>query len=373
MRNGQDIMDQAVVTRAVKARRHSGWPLALLASTALVAVPAALAPLGYGTAAFAAGGAGGYGDRSIYTQSGGVGGATSLSGTGGTGGDSESHGSSGPGGGGAGLGTGGPGGTALPATRPQGTGKGGTGGTHGARLPRGPAQAYTGTDGGDGNAADLGSGGGGEGGYGLILTGSLLPVTVDYNATGGKGGNGGDNKMFDTGSGGDGGIGLYIEGTGSSVAVSNNVVITGGAGGKPGTAGALNANGLPQNGGKNGDNGVGGYGIYGNELTLTLGSGVVVTGGLAGDGTTRSPAVYFAGGSASANTIIIEDDTQTLTGGVDVAAGAAYTLKLTGTGSAFNSSKLAPRATATPGRSRVRPGGCWRASTWRWATRSGWV
>ncbi len=342
MRNGQDIMDQAVVTRAVKARRHSGWPLALLASTALVAVPPALAPLGYGTAAFAAGGAGGYGDRSIYTQSGGVGGATSLSGTGGTGGDSESHGSSGPGGGGAGLGSGGPGGTALPATRPQGTGKGGTGGTHGARLPRGPAQAYTGTDGGDGNAADLGSGGGGEGGYGLILTGGPLPVTVDYNATGGKGGNGGDNKMFDTGSGGDGGIGLYIEGTGASVAVSNNVVITGGAGGKPGTAGALNANGMPQNGGKNGDNGVGGYGIYGNELTLTLGSGVVVTGGLAGDGTTRSPAVYFAGGSASANTIIIKDDTQTLTGGVGVAAGAAYTLSLTGTGGTFNSSKLAP-------------------------------
>ncbi len=254
------------------------------------------------------------------------------------GGDSSS-GSSGPGGGGAGT-VGGAGGNANSATVPKGTQKGGTGGSHGAVLAVDPTQAYTGSDGGDGNPADLGSGGGGAGGFGLVLSGGTSPYTVGYGATGGKGGKGGDNKMFDTGAGGDGGIGLYIDGTGHSVTISNNVTITGGAGGAHGVGTAA-----IRNGGRDGADGVGGYGIYGKNLTLTLGSGVTVTGGLAGDGTTRSPAIYFAAGSASDNSVIISDDTQTLTGGVDVASGAAYTLTLTGSGSTFDSSKLARAAT----------------------------
>ncbi len=163
---------------------------------------------------------------------------------------------------------------------------------------------------------------------------------MGYDAIGGKGGKGGDNKMYDTGAGGDGGIGLYIDGTGHSVTISDNVTITGGAGGTHGSSIAA-----IRNGGRDGADGVGGYGIYGKNLTLTLGSGVTVTGGLAGDGTTRSPAIYFAAGSVSDNSVIIKDDTQTLTGGVDVASGAAYTLSLTGPGSTFDSSKLAPAAT----------------------------
>ncbi len=338
MLNGQDVMDQAAVTCGVKARRHSSWPLALLASTALVAVPPALAPFGVDFTAFADGGAGGYGDRSFGTQPGGVGGTTNPTGAGGAGGDS-STGSSGPGGGGAGT-VGGAGGNANSATVPKGTQKGGTGGSHGAVLAADPTQAYTGTDGGDGNPADLGSGGGGAGGFGLVLSGGTGPYTVGYDAIGGKGGKGGDNKMYDTGAGGDGGIGLYIDGTGHSVTISDNVTITGGAGGTHGSSIAA-----IRNGGRDGADGVGGYGIYGKNLTLTLGSGVTVTGGLAGDGTTRSPAIYFAAGSVSDNSVIIKDDTQTLTGGVDVASGAAYTLSLTGPGSTFDSSKLAPAAT----------------------------
>ncbi len=321
----QGVVDRVGMAGAVKARRYAGWPLALLASTALVAVPPAMAPFGFGSAAFADGGSGGYGDRSFGTQPGGAGGATSVTGPGGNGADSPS-GSAGAGGGGAGT-VGGAGGAAAAATTPTGTAKGGAGGSHGGVLSSDPTQTYAGTDGGDGNPADLGSGGGGAGGYGLVLSGGAGPYTVGYNVTAGKGGKGGNNRFYDTGSGGDGGVGLYVNGTGLSVTINNAATITGGAGGAHGTA----KDPAVRNGGRDGADGVGGYGIYGEKLTLTLNPGTVISGGLSGDGVTRANSIYFGAGSASENAIVLDSGMPTLTGTVGVAAGAAYTLHLTGT------------------------------------------
>ena len=59
-------------------RRRAGWAVALLASTALVAVPMAFAPLGFGAVALAKGGVGGEGA---------AGGTSSTTGTGSAGGD----------------------------------------------------------------------------------------------------------------------------------------------------------------------------------------------------------------------------------------------------------------------------------------------
>jgi hypothetical protein len=64
--------------------------------------------------------------------------------------------------------------------------------------------------------------------------------------------------------------------------VSDGVAVKGGAGGSFTTGGG---------------NGVGGVGISGSGLTLTLGAASTVIGGLGGDGTTRANAIAFTAGT----------------------------------------------------------------------------
>ncbi len=165
-------MDRAGAARDGKLRRYSGWPLALLASTALVAVPAAMAPFGFPAAAFANGGDGGAGDPSAPSPgSPGAGGTYTINGPGGAGGNATGGNASGGGGGGAGT-TGGAGGTTVKG------GAGGTGGVHGSVVTTDPTAAATGSDGGEGGGYQsnflilTGGGGGGEGGYGIVTDGA---------------------------------------------------------------------------------------------------------------------------------------------------------------------------------------------------------
>jgi T5SS/PEP-CTERM-associated repeat protein/autotransporter-associated beta strand protein len=121
---------------------------------------------------------------------------------------------------------------------------------------------------------------------------------------------------------------LITSTAGVNVAVSDGVVIKGGAGGSDG----YGTTGAP-----------GGVGISGANLSLTLGAGATVTGGLAGDGTTRASAIVFTGTGANALELVGNGGTSgqtyaTITGNVIGAtgAGASNTLKLTGAGGVFD-------------------------------------
>lgn len=261
-----------------------------LVATALLAVPA--------LAQNTKGGNGGQGNSAPSP----VGGSSSLTGTGGAGsGTGESY--EGGAGGGAGAiggkggdasngGSGGTGGAAPGASGGNGIGggigsraSGGGGGAHGAVLvsTSTPAVGVAGGFGGaGGDSADGDGGGGGAGGYGIVVdTGGSL---VFNNAiTGGNGGRGG-NGYFYGGSGGYGGHGLAFT---SGATATINAAVTGGNGGAAGAfvAGCCAA----------GDNGSGGTGIIGSNVNLFLNA--VVSGGLAGDGVTRAPALRLGGSS----------------------------------------------------------------------------
>ncbi len=322
----------------------AGWSLALLASTALVAVPSALVPFGFGGNASANGG------RSGGISNNGTGGISSATGAGGQGYNNRPGGSQGSGGGGAGT-TGGAGGNTYgpvggaggstagaAGTKGQdhsgsyGAGGGG-GGAHGYVGSTVPSAAVTGGAGAEGGAGDNshGAGGGGAGGYGAVLTGAGS-FTVGVTITGGAGGAGGSAGYGYEGGGGDGGYGLYIDSNaGVAVTISDGAVITGGAGG---------ANGDGSTGG------LGGVGITGDTLNLTLGSGATVVGGLRGGATTRANAITFTGTGANVLELIGNGGTSgqtyaTITGDVVGASGfATNTLKFSGNGGVFDLSKF---------------------------------
>lgn len=329
-----------VASRPVATRRRAGWAVTLLASTALVAVPPALAPIGMGHMAKADGGKGGgsqpgAGAGSEATKTGSAGGAGSGGSAGGGGGAGKFGGAGGAGGGRSGAGGGSRGGTGG-ATAGAAGGAGGDatandaagGGGGGAYGYVGDAAPTSDVAGGDGGAGGKGgrpnsAGGGGAGGYGAVLT-SSGPYTILHNITGGKGGDGGKDDTS-AGWGGDGGYGLLLTQDGVTVTVGDRVTIEGGRGG-------------PLGGGL-GQNGVGGVGISGNRLNVTLSPTATVSGGYGG------PAFYFRakalglGGGGSSLTLQGNGGTSgstyaTINGEVS-ASGAGNTLAFTGSGGAF--------------------------------------
>lgn len=232
---------------------------------------------------------------------------------------------------------------------------------------------YTGGAGGNGGAAGFAGygGGGGGGGFGAVITGLTgFGGTITVTSTGGAGGTNGW-----AGTGGNGGSGLVIDqSTGNNVIVITGSVLTGGAGGGAGAgagvSGGDGGSGLVLNGGtgantleisggsisggdaatgtsvgslggngghgiliqsmtgvttlnietsvtggagRNGlfSSGVGGSGIAGENLAVSIGAAGSVTGGLSGDGT-RAAALNFLGGS---NTLTLESGA-TVTGGI---------------------------------------------------------
>jgi uncharacterized protein with beta-barrel porin domain len=343
--------------------------LPALRKAAFASVSVAALLLGYSTAAFADGGAGG----DALGGPAGSGGATSTTGTGvqGRGGT----GFSGGGGGGAGV-TGGGGGGGIMALGGAGGatagsdgqdgdsvqgsgGAGGGGGAHGAvtggRLNDAPVQGGKGGNGGAGQ--DLfrasGGGGGGAGGYGTVAT-STAGFNNSSTITGGAGGNGGGGDPSNGGNGGNGGsggIGLFaFGGAGSSIMV-NDGSFTGGKGGNGGGAVGIYVNGnggaggagfssnaasllnngsitggnggaTGNSGGNSGTAGAGGVGIIGSDLSI-INTGTI-TGGLSGSGV-RANAITFTGGTNS----LALYSTSSITGNV-VAFSAADTLRLGG-------------------------------------------
>lgn len=301
---------------------------------------------------------GGNGGSTFPDANGGTGGA----GTGGNAGSAGTAGVNGGGGGGGGAAGGGAGGTGFA------TGAGGAGGTSGS--PDGQAGA-------SGSAG--GNNGGGGGGGGFNGTESAIPLANTGLITGGNGGSGGNGAqstgVSGGGGGGAGGYGAVVSSGGTSV---NSGSITGGTGGKGGTGnlgffifgasgnggdggvglqfttpGATfkNIGATPGtaavtggNGGAGGDDfgigpgstGLGGQGIVGSDLTVVTNG--LISGGLSGDGATRSNAITFTGG---VNILEIQPGYQ-FTGNV-VANSAADLLRLGGTGTAtFNLDDLAP-------------------------------
>ena len=237
----------------------------------------------------------------------------------------------GGGGGGAGYLRGGAGGSSASSS----AGTGGTGGIHGylgASLPLFPAAGTDGSRGGDG-VQDLsggGGGGGGGGGYGAVVTGSGDRGTQSSNVAGGDGGDGGNSNQSFGGGGGRGGIGLYFNNSdGASLTVSTSV--TGGDGG---------AAGYGRFSGWNGEVGAGGEGIYGQNLSVTLGSGGSISGGLSGDdrlggARVQANAILFTSG-----TNLLDIQGGTITGNV-VANGSDDTFRLSGsTGGSFDISRI---------------------------------
>lgn len=335
-------------------RRRMGWMVGLLASTALIAVPSALAPLGFGSVARANGGQGGPNGTNVA----GSGAADRNSGNGGAGGNS---GLAGAGGGGAGT-TGGAGGNAIDGTTTvtggaggatagasgragnNGSGNagggGGGGGAHGYNGVNAPTAAVAGGNGGNGgNGGPNGSGGGGgAGGYGAVITGSgtasnPLAVTIGYNISGGIGGSGGSGTASSSqgADGGTGGTGLLLTGGNINVSVGENVTISGGNGGAFGSGGLADGTG-----------GAGGVGIVGSGMTLTLDAKAAVKGGTSGgadhvgaaaidlSGDTpdmKSTLVLLGNGGTSGQTYAA------ITGSV---LGANYTLRLGGKGGVFD-------------------------------------
>jgi fibronectin-binding autotransporter adhesin len=317
-------------------------------------------------------GAGGDGgDSSVggtNTTNGGGGGGGGAGTTGGSGGQGSSTGGAGGGGGVSAGAAGSAGGTGSN----QGGGGGG-GGAHGYVGAAAPGSNATGGIGGAGGASVGGGGGGGEGGYGAVVTGSGLTGTISTNATGGGGGAGAfGGTSSGSGGGGDGGIGLDFTAAGHTLTLGGTIkggnggitgnsastrtvlggdggaglvtlggtftidgTVTGGSGGNIanqsfGNAGAggggilstggafiINGSVTGGNGGAFGVGGgvvgLGGEGIKGSGLNVTIGSTGSVTGGVAGgSGGARANAISFTGGS---NELTIESG-YTITGNV---------------------------------------------------------
>jgi outer membrane autotransporter protein len=195
--------------------------------------------------------------------------------------------------------------------------RGGNGGSGGIGLLFTTSSAMTvaidarvqGGNGGSGGTSNLSpdkGSGGGAGGAGLVLTTpGAVALTVNSMVLGGKGGNGGSgNRASD---GGNGGIGLRLTAP-SAATVTINATVRGGNGGSRNAGGA---------GGMNGD---GGAGLVGQNLTVVMGAGGSIIGGLAGDGRPAN-AIIFTGG---VNTLRFANATAALTGNIDVTGSLSF-------------------------------------------------
>ncbi|MDQ0317513.1 autotransporter-associated beta strand repeat-containing protein [Amorphus orientalis] len=250
------------------------------------------------------GGAGGYG--AVYTgTSGSVGGSSVLTGgAGGSGGRGLSNLFNGGGG------SGGDGGIGLVATQPTdlsiaGSVTGGRGG-----------------DGGTGGGASTSGGNGGLGGDGFA-TDQTVNLIVSGTVSGGAGGRGSGGAMVDaSGNGGDGGTGLSL---GSSATVTISGGVNGGDGAGTDFVGS---------GGTQGSIGLGGVGLRGSGLDVTVSGSV--SGGLDASRTVRANAIEFTGGT---NRLTLEAG-YAFTGFV-VAGGSSDTLALGGPySSTFNVAEI---------------------------------
>ncbi|MET0544350.1 MAG: autotransporter domain-containing protein [Variovorax sp.] len=342
--NSSTGVRQAVCEIASTPSRGGSTTVAAAASAGLIA----LSLLAAGSA-WADGGAGGVGTPLANPQTVSGTGGTDLSPNGGDGtnqpfNDGTSTFDIGAGGGGGGssilTGIGGNGGTGGNGGV-GGTG-GAVGGTHAATVTIGSA---TGGVGGNGAQAtkvvsgdsDGGGGGGGGGGFGARVTGGTLTVTG--NVAGGAGGTGGTVGSPPGGGGGGGGGqggGGVLLSAGTGLEVGAGASITGGAGGAGGT-------GLPlvgqTGGGSDGSVGAGGVGVVGGGNVSIVNSGTI-SGGLAGDGVTRSDAIRFTGGT---NTLELRQGS-VINGNVNATTGT-NTLALGGaTASTFDTTLIGPAA-----------------------------
>ncbi len=325
--------------KTVEARKRRPISLRpLLASTALSHASFAAIPkqLGFAAAllvlvsvgsqgahAQAVGGAGGAGSAGFGGAPGPGGTGASPNGTSGTGGVFG-----GGGGGGAGVstltgagGTSGSGGDNGGGLNDTAGGNGGELGSYNQVNP-GAIASGTGTGGTAGDSATNatvfggGGGGGGAGGGGVLSSGGNFTIsgaTTVRGGNGGGGGNGGDGVGNTGGNGGGGGGGgSGIDFTGAAL-VTNNGNIIGGNGGAGGSGGT--GNGTPSKNGTTGAVGAGGAGITGANLTIN--NSGTISGGLAGDNTTRANAITFTGGSNFLN-LNPTGAQGTLTGNIDV-------------------------------------------------------
>jgi len=266
---------------------------AALLGTALTPLPLLLATPAFAQAVETSGGDGG-------GPQGGAGGTSNASAPGGAGTSGAPLGGGGGGGagtdggaGGSGFGTGGtggvgPGGTGAAGADNSTSAGGGGGGAHGYINATVPTTGANGGSGGKGGDATEYAGGGGAGGYGAVVTGGGDLGTLSVAISGGAGGRGGSAGLR-AGSGGQGGHGLVLTAP-STLTVA--AAVNGGNGGQAGLAGAIDGSG-------DGNNGLGGYGIVGGDLTLLIDA--AVSGGLNGDGITRAFSLYFTGGG---NTLV---------------------------------------------------------------------
>lgn len=232
-------------------------------------------------------GPGGDGTDGVDTYGGGGGGAGTTGGSGGNGGLDVNVGGAG------GLTAGNP----LSRNGVDGDnnttngGGGGGGGAHGyvdVGLPGAATTGGNGGNGGDSNAGGNDGGGGGAGGYGAVITGTPTG-TISGDIAGGDGGAGGIGDV-NGGGGGSGGIGLFFDNA-AGATVEINAAVTGGEGGAGGTS--------DDGPTLNGDDGPGGVGIVGQNLNLTIGASGSVAGGLSGNGVTPANAINFTGGTNS--------------------------------------------------------------------------
>ncbi|MGX1787888.1 autotransporter domain-containing protein [Bosea sp. NPDC055332] len=271
---------------------------------------------------FKQGGAGGSGGQGQGLGGGGGGGAGGwgavITGTGALGSVTGSGGN---------VATGGAGGAGGGSTGGVSAGGGGGSGGHGLAVTGGAGTSLTLSgvaQGGVGGAGGFGLGGlpggsGGAGGAGLLLSGAST-VTIDANVRGGNGGAGGSASGGTGGAGGAGGHGVFVA-NGGTVNVNASVVGGfGGAGGTGATSGAAGENGA---------------GIAGNNLTVVLGAGGLISdadgaGGILGDALQVSGSskltVAVAGTANIIGNINIASGTLTLDQGAGVGVTIANTI-----------------------------------------------
>ncbi|MDP2123934.1 MAG: autotransporter domain-containing protein, partial [Parvibaculum sp.] len=171
---------------------------------------------------------------------------------------------------------------------------------------------------------------GGAGGHGAAVDSIGALGTLAAGTTGGAGGAGGASTGGEGGSGGNGGTGLIFTGIGEK-SFTINADITGGVGGAAGAGVASGALGL------------GGAGIVGSDLSITMGAAGAVIGGVGAN------AITFTGGL---NSITFLDVTSGINGNMDITG--LLTLRQTGTFVAYDHAITGSGAIAKTGTGEVR-------------------
>lgn len=252
---------------------------------------------------------------------------------------------------------GGRGGDGGSGTAPGGGGGGGVAVYVAAGMASGGV-TFVGGAGGNGGAPDMGGGGsgGGGGGAGILLGPSdgVQAAIANGASTGGEGGNGGEAVIPDAtwgGGGGGGGDGVLALGTNAVIGIDAATSITGGTGGVGGAGSSGNGidgnsgsgiramgtglsvtnNGTIQ-GGEGRGSGAGGVGIITQGGASIVNNGVLA-GGLDTNG--RASSVLFNG---LGSTLTLQSGSS-LTGAVELAAGASATITPTAT-STIDGAKL---------------------------------